>query len=434
MKSVTRGVISIALLILGTSVGLSVEIGDVVRAVRNTALRVEAQAVATVPSGTELKVEDINGDWLWVTYAGKQGWVSGQDVAGDTPLLDEWIKLEPENAGLYQMRGLLLMSQDKLDKAMQDFQTGVRLAPNDPQSYNCRGTAWYRLGKYDEAIADFDRVLQLDPQNADAVRNRGSCRRAKKEYDAAIADYDEALRRKPENADVYSDRGDVWRFQGDYEKALADYDESLKLDPKNVTAYFYRGWIWDELGKPDKAIAEYTAALKLNPKYVDAYINRGNALQNKGEYSKAVADYDQAIALAPRYAIALYNRGNSYRELGRHAAAEADYRSAVDIDPQFAAAYSNLALTLATAPDAKSRNGAEAVKYALKACELNQWKRTSNIVALAAAYAEDGKFDLAVKYQRQAVQAAGQELKAEFQERLELYQSGKPYHEKAGAK
>lgn len=40
---------------------------------------------------------------------------------------------------------------------------------------------------------------------------------------------------------------------------------------------------------------------------------------------------------------------------------------------------------------------------AIRACELTKWKEPSEIDTLAAAYAESGDFDEAVKYQTQAI-------------------------------
>jgi len=434
MRYVMMRILLSAFVLLGATAVFAIEAGETVRVVRHTSLRVETKSVATVPSGTELKVEDVNGDWLWVTHAGKQGWVAAKDVAGDTPLLDEMIKLEPKNAGLYQMRGMLLMAQGKLDKAMVDFQVGVRLAPNDPQSFNCRGVGWYRLGQYDKAIVDFDKTLELDPQHVDAPRNRGSCWRAKKEYDRAIADYDEALRRNPKNADVYFDRGNAWYGKRYLDKAAEDYGEALKLDPRNEQAFYNRGLVREEQGDLDGAVEDFTTLLNLNPKKYSAYVDRGNCWELKGDHARAIADYNQALGFNPKYADALYDRGNSYRSLGRYAEAVQDYRAALIGHPQLSEAFNNLAWTLATCPDPKTRNGKESVDYALKACELSGWKSPGTVGVLAAAYAETGQFDLAVKYQQQALAKLDKKTTAEFQERLQLYQAGKPYHEKAVAK
>jgi serine/threonine-protein kinase len=92
-----------------------------------------------------------------------------------------------------------------------------------------------------------------------------------------------------------------------------------------------------------------------------------------------------------------------------------------------------LAWLLATSQTANLRDGAKAIEYATKACELTQWKNAQYIDTLAAAYAEAGDFDSAIKWQKEAINLLTKEEPAgwrtEFEDRLMLYQSHKPYRE-----
>ena len=107
-----------------------------------------------------------------------------------------------------------------------------------------------------------------------------------------------------------------------------------------------------------------------------------------------------------------------------------DLNQAVQLNPQNAMAYNNLAWLLATGPQAVHRDGKKAVEYATKACELSEWKSSGNVDTLAAACAEAGDFDNAVKWENQAL--ADPDLKGkdrtDAQSRLKLYQAHKPYH------
>jgi Flp pilus assembly protein TadD len=72
-----------------------------------------------------------------------------------------------------------------------------------------------------------------------------------------------------------------------------------------------------------------------------------------------------------------------------------------------------------------------AVTEATKACELDRWKRWSYIDTLAAAYAEAGDFDHAVKYEKQALQMmpAQPSNTERGNQRKQLYEHHKPYRE-----
>ena len=85
---------------------------------------------------------------------------------------------------------------------------------------------------------------------------------------------------------------------------------------------------------------------------------------------------------------------------------------------------------LATADDAKFRDGAKAVAAARAACELSYWYGGESLACLAAAHAECGHFEEAVKWQTEALEHAFPEQKDEFARQLAVYESGKPLRAK----
>ena len=86
----------------------------------------------------------------------------------------------------------------------------------------------------------------------------------------------------------------------------------------------------------------------------------------------------------------------------------ADFEKAVQLSPNSASALSGLAWFRATCPNASLRNGKEAIRMSMRACELMGWKEPGAISTLAAAYAEAGDFNQAVKYQIQASNMASE--------------------------
>ncbi len=113
----------------------------------------------------------------------------------------------------------------------------------------------------------------------------------------------------------------------------------------------------------------------------------------------------------------------------------ADYERAVRIDPNNAQALAELGWVRATCPVSELRDGKRAVEAATRACELTNWKNHEYISTLAAAYSEAGDFDNAIKWQKKAIDLRPKdehaELQAEYRERLELYESSRPYREGA---
>jgi tetratricopeptide (TPR) repeat protein len=90
----------------------------------------------------------------------------------------------------------------------------------------------------------------------------------------------------------------------------------------------------------------------------------------------------------------------------------------------------SLAWLLATCPEAKICEGKEAVELALRACELSEWRDWGMIDTLAAAYAEQGDFDRAIKYQKQVLEIGKSSNEYDkIKEHLSLYEQHRPYRE-----
>ena len=91
----------------------------------------------------------------------------------------------------------------------------------------------------------------------------------------------------------------------------------------------------------------------------------------------------------------------------------------------------SLAWLLATGPSEKHRNGSQALEHAKRACELSKFKHFRMLDVLAAAYAQDGQFHLAVETEKQAIAlipgGSNGKDRGEFEERLRLYEIKRPY-------
>jgi tetratricopeptide (TPR) repeat protein len=164
---------------------------------------------------------------------------------------------------------------------------------------------------------------------------------------------------------------------------------------------------------------------------VAGYSNRGIAWLDKKEYDKAVLDFGRAIHFDPSYVVAYTKRGTARFNMQDYDRAVADYERAARLEPNYPYSYSSAAWLRATSSDARFRDGQQAVALATKACELSSWADAEALDALAAAYAEVGDFDLAVKYQSKAIELdqTDAELVNKSRQRLALYKDHKPYRQ-----
>jgi tetratricopeptide (TPR) repeat protein len=247
----------------------------------------------------------------------------------------------------------------------------------------------------------------------------------------AAGNYRIALQLYPNFPKAHYYFGNVLLRQKKYAEAREEFGEVLRTNPEIAFAHKYLGDILAAQGKYVEAAAEYITALQLKPD--DGVIRTALALatQNAG-IEKALTNLFEALKTRPTAEIHA-QIATLETTLGKFQDAVEHFREALRLKPDAPDVLNNLAWLLATCPDAHIRDGAQAVGYAERACELTQYGVTPMVGTLAAAYAEAGRFDEAIATAEKACALASesgdQDLLKRNQELLVLYRAHRPYHE-----
>ncbi len=214
-------------------------------------------------------------------------------------------------------------------------------------------------------------------------------------------------------------------------EAIAYFSEQIDKNPQDVTSYAFRGWAWKQRKSLDNAFKDYDKAIELSPGQCAWRNNRALIWIEKKDYDKAIADYDESIRLFPQYGLAYRNRGNCWLKKKEYEKAANDFKNAIELNPDNPNAYNSLARVQATCPEAKFRDAIQALEAAKKANELSGWKSGFILDTYAAAFAEKGNFDEAIKWQEKAFADPyfTKEKGDEARKRLQLYREKKPFRE-----
>jgi len=178
----------------------------------------------------------------------------------------------------------------------------------------------------------------------------------------------------------------------------------------------------------------YEYMLSLTPNVSSLHNNYGSCLYKKGRYDLAMQHFSEAAQLMPTNFAALSNMGAVYYLEGKTKQAISCWEKALKFNPDWVDAIYNLAWTKATNENSAFRNPKEAVKLALRACEITEYSQPELLDTLAAAYAAGGRFPDAIETAKRAEKLAQytgrKELAQEIQQRLDLYQAGQCYLQK----
>ena len=222
---------------------------------------------------------------------------------------------------------------------------------------------------------------------------------------------------------MYSDSETLWRV-------------TIARNPTSWLAHNSLGLLLKHQGRTKEAIEQYHQALQIKPDSWEVLNNLGNTFYDKGQFDEAVDYYLRALDKWPDYQVAKKNLGNALLLEGQSEPAMAHYQAAIKLEPNNVMFLNNLAWRLATSPQARLRNGPEAVQLAEQACQLTGYQQPQFVGTLAAAYAEAGRFEEAVTTSESAynlAQSLGQEsLALKDQQLLQLFKARQTYQEQAG--
>jgi tetratricopeptide (TPR) repeat protein len=343
----------------------------------------------------------------------------------------EALRLIPELPDARAGRGFLYEEAGERDLAFDDYNQAIRLNPNLGKVWYHRGLIYMRLRDYQKARSDFREAIRCFPDFADAYLEAGYASYDLKDNDGALSGFEVAINLNPKDARAYAARGAIYRQRKDYAKAVSDFSEAIRLAPRNADYLVYRAVVYANEDRRTEEIADLTEALRLNPRSEIALCRRGRAYRSTKEYPRAIADFTELVRITQAGG-AYKERARTYFRSGQYALALADYQQASAYPGGTVKSETKtMAWLLATCPDPQFRNGPEAVIQALKDCEQSEWHDSLDLDTLAAAYAETGQFDEAVRYELQAIalKDGDAEWEAKLEKRLALYQERQPYRE-----
>lgn len=348
-------------------------------------------------------------------------------------LLDEAVRLAPDDADTVRARGVLRADMKQLEAALEDLDRAVELEPNHAPTHQARALLLGQLKRYDEALVSLDKAQQLQPGSVSPLTIRAQVHVQQMNLDAALLDLNQALAQQPDNVVVLLLRASLYDELGKPEQAMADIDRALALEPDFERGHRLRAMFLARSGNLDQVIPELEAILETSPDDTQVQGQLALLYTVQKQPQKAIDLYTAILAQKPDDSMALAGRANALLGMGKHAEAVADYQRVVKLLPEDSNVLNNFAWVLATSPDDALRDGARAIELATKACELTEFKQAHILSTLAAAYAETGDFDSAIKWSKQAIEL-GKDGDASAQEslakELESYKAKKPIRER----
>lgn len=130
--------------------------GDRIVLIQDSQLVINGETVVdNMNAGWSTTVNDVNGDWLWVSN-GTPGWIDSANVIPLDRKAIDWatqrIKRNPNDAGVFSVRSLIWKDLGEKAIALADINDAIRLKPDSAVNYVCRGHIQSSRGEYELAL------------------------------------------------------------------------------------------------------------------------------------------------------------------------------------------------------------------------------------------------------------------------------------------
>jgi tetratricopeptide (TPR) repeat protein len=300
---------------------------------------------------------------------------------------------------------------------------------------NCLGCGLIDRGQDEAALPHCQAALRFDPHCAQAHHNVGTIFMHQGRNADALLHLQEAAQILP-SAGTLNNLGLVLLGLGRLDEAVVRLREAVRLDPEDVLCRQNLARTLLRDGQEAEAVASLEEGLRRNPAAASLHGELGLAYLVAGDWPRAESCYRSALALEP--GIAEYHGGLALAltHQGRTEEGRAEYEAALRLEPGWPQSRLKTAWELATHADAGHRAGRLAVPLAEQAAQAVEQPGPAEFDALAAAYAEAGRFPEAVANAQKAVAlaaAAGPpERVPPIEYRLLMYRARRAFHLRSG--
>ena len=136
-----------------------------------------------------------------------------------------------EEATRSYMQGMLAISDNKTDSAINYLERSITLNPYNENAGLELADLYYNKGQEDRAISLYKKIIEINPENTDAIYLLGVGYEDTGQYDLALETYMRGLSIKPDDIDMLDNLGMLYLIKGDYKQAWQIADRLKPLKP-----------------------------------------------------------------------------------------------------------------------------------------------------------------------------------------------------------
>lgn len=353
----------------------------------------------------------------------EQLYLKMNDVEGATGVIKKLVASNPREPRWYALLAELYQNNKQPEKAKEVYAQMQQKFPNDPSLQISLATDAYKKGdtaKYRDYVR-----RAITNKSLDAETQMGLLRTYLQDLGAdslikieSLSLTEQLVDQHPANARVLAFYGDVLSLNGQRSLASVQYAKAVKIDPSKFDIWQQLLYSFTERKDADSLIKYSEKAARLFPNQAGVHYLNGIGHSNKKEYSLAVKSIERAIDLQPEEDTGqlsdMYSAlGDIYNSTKEYSRSDSAFEHALKLNRNNATLLNNYAYYLS---ERKQRLN-EAAGMSKRSLEIRPNEGTFLDTYGWILY-QQGKYEEAAKYIRQAVVGAGDGVDATLYEHL----------------
>ncbi|XP_041853737.1 protein O-mannosyl-transferase TMTC3 isoform X2 [Melanotaenia boesemani] len=284
------------------------------------------------------------------------------DWESEYTLFTSALKVNKNNAKLWNNVGHALENQSNYAKALQYFLQATHVQPDDIGAHMNVGRTYKNLNRSKEAedaylvakslmpqvIPGKKYATRVAPNHLNVYINLANLIRANdSRLEEADQLYRQAISMRPDFKQAYISRGELLLKMNKLTEARDAYLRALELDRTNADLWYNLAIVNIEMKDPSEALKNFNHALELNPRHKLALFNSALLMQESGEpkfWPEANRRFLTYVEEEPDDANGYFNLGMLAMDANKNLAAERWMRKAISLQTGFRSALFNLAL------------------------------------------------------------------------------------------
>ena len=276
------------------------------------------------------------------------------------------LQSSPDNAQLWTLQGIALISKGQSNEALTAFQRALKISPDDiaalagagqiefqegspgaapllkhllelrpdqPTAHAMLAVLDYRKADCAAAVPHFEKSGALLDNQIDALHAYATCLVKLKRFDEGAQIFQKAVALRPNDARELSLLASIQLMAHEPKEALSTLEPLLEAKDVDSNTLDLASRAYEDTGDTPHAVSTLRQALLLDPKNVSLYLDFANISFSHESFQVGIDVITEGLSLLPKADDLYVARGVLYVQLAQYDKAETDFEKAYELNP-----------------------------------------------------------------------------------------------------